>query len=172
MVAQKGTPLHDYISIINLCFPKDIVSYYSPEYPAYLLQHLENFEPKIPSEVVLADRQSSVGSFRSGDVPYPQYKEMPKDEESLPPAFPYKFGEAEGEQYADTASTGGEADVETPFADSSEKDRSKPFLIGAKDSTNEAENKEGHLSVSSDDVPVVQKGRISQEAPNFHTFPC
>lgn len=45
--AQPGTTLMEYISIINNCFPEEIVRYYSPGYPETLLEKVEQYSPKV-----------------------------------------------------------------------------------------------------------------------------
>ncbi|XP_069705435.1 sperm-associated antigen 6-like [Periplaneta americana] len=46
---EPGTKLMEYITIINYCFPKEIVRYYSPGYPETLLEHVELYMPQIPA---------------------------------------------------------------------------------------------------------------------------
>ncbi|XP_044260764.1 sperm-associated antigen 6-like [Tribolium madens] len=45
--AQPGTTLMEYISIINSCFPEEIVRYYSPGYPETLLDKVEQYSPQM-----------------------------------------------------------------------------------------------------------------------------
>lgn len=45
--AQPGTTLMEYISIINNCFPEEIVRYYSPGYPESLLEKVEQYSPQV-----------------------------------------------------------------------------------------------------------------------------
>ncbi|KAG5305849.1 SPAG6 protein, partial [Pseudoatta argentina] len=44
--AEPGTTLLEYITIINCCFPEEIVRYYSPGYPDSLLEAVEQYQPK------------------------------------------------------------------------------------------------------------------------------
>ncbi|XP_025994255.1 sperm-associated antigen 6 isoform X2 [Solenopsis invicta] len=44
--AEPGTILSEYITIINCCFPEEIVRYYSPGYPDSLLEAVEQYQPK------------------------------------------------------------------------------------------------------------------------------
>ncbi|EZA50312.1 Sperm-associated antigen, partial [Ooceraea biroi] len=44
--AEPGTTLYEYITIINCCFPEEIVRYYSPGYPDSLLEAVEQYQPK------------------------------------------------------------------------------------------------------------------------------
>ncbi|KYM79307.1 Sperm-associated antigen 6 [Atta colombica] len=44
--AEPGTTLSEYITIINSCFPEEIVRYYSPGYPDSLLEAVEQYQPK------------------------------------------------------------------------------------------------------------------------------
>ncbi|XP_029680862.1 sperm-associated antigen 6-like isoform X1 [Formica exsecta] len=44
--AEPGTTLSEYITIINCCFPEEIVRYYSPGYPDSLLEAVEQYQPK------------------------------------------------------------------------------------------------------------------------------
>lgn len=39
--AEAGTALKEYVDIIKSCYPEEIVQYYSPAYPAQLLEKLE-----------------------------------------------------------------------------------------------------------------------------------
>ena len=42
--AEPGTKIREYIEVINSCFPDHAVRYYSPSYPASLLQEIESYE--------------------------------------------------------------------------------------------------------------------------------
>ncbi|XP_067213594.1 sperm-associated antigen 6-like [Linepithema humile] len=44
--SEPGTTLSEYITIINCCFPEEIVRYYSPGYPDSLLEAVEQYQPK------------------------------------------------------------------------------------------------------------------------------
>lgn len=46
--AEPGSTLMEYISIINCCFPEEVVLYYSPGYPDSLLERVEQYHPQIP----------------------------------------------------------------------------------------------------------------------------
>ncbi|RZC40985.1 hypothetical protein BDFB_005879 [Asbolus verrucosus] len=46
---EPGTTLMEYISIINSCFPEEIVRYYSPGYPESLLDKVEQYSPQMMS---------------------------------------------------------------------------------------------------------------------------
>ncbi|XP_071455051.1 sperm-associated antigen 6-like [Hetaerina americana] len=94
LVAEPGTPLYDYKTIINLCFPEEIVNYYSPAYSESLLKRLEVFEPNIPPEVLLADRPSSQ-ERPQGFSRCPYYQEPLEDENQLP--LPYLIGDGVAE---------------------------------------------------------------------------
>ncbi|XP_023030020.2 uncharacterized protein [Leptinotarsa decemlineata] len=45
--AQPGTTLYEYITVINSCFPEEIVRYYSPGYPETLLDKVEQYSPQM-----------------------------------------------------------------------------------------------------------------------------
>ncbi|XP_076019898.1 sperm-associated antigen 6-like [Genypterus blacodes] len=45
IVAEPGSPLHEYIHTINSCFPEEIVRYYTPGYSESLLERLDNYKP-------------------------------------------------------------------------------------------------------------------------------
>ncbi|KAB0790956.1 hypothetical protein PPYR_02756 [Photinus pyralis] len=45
--AEPGSRLMEYITIINACFPEEIVRYYSPNYPETLLDAVEQYSPQI-----------------------------------------------------------------------------------------------------------------------------
>ncbi|XP_014283991.1 sperm-associated antigen 6-like isoform X2 [Halyomorpha halys] len=45
--AEPGSSLMEYISIVNSCFPEDIIKYYSPGYPDALLDLVDQFVPKV-----------------------------------------------------------------------------------------------------------------------------
>ncbi|XP_060532951.1 sperm-associated antigen 6-like isoform X4 [Cylas formicarius] len=45
--AKPGTTLMEYITVINSCFPDEIVRYYSPGYPETLLEKLEQYSPQM-----------------------------------------------------------------------------------------------------------------------------
>ena len=42
--AETGTKIRDYIDAINMCYPEQARSYYSPSYPQNLLKEIENYE--------------------------------------------------------------------------------------------------------------------------------
>ncbi|KAL0213023.1 hypothetical protein RCL1_006649 [Eukaryota sp. TZLM3-RCL] len=44
---QSDTTIKELISVINACFPEDIVRFYSPGYSQHILQKVESFEVKI-----------------------------------------------------------------------------------------------------------------------------
>ncbi|XP_070565243.1 sperm-associated antigen 6 [Ptychodera flava] len=43
--AEPGSALHEYINIINNCYPEEIVRYYSPGYSEQLLERVEQYQP-------------------------------------------------------------------------------------------------------------------------------
>lgn len=45
--AQPGTTLYEYITVVNACFPDEIVRYYSPGYPETLLERVEQYSPQM-----------------------------------------------------------------------------------------------------------------------------
>lgn len=45
--ALPGTTLHEYITVVNSCFPDEIVRYYSPGYPETLLERVEQYSPQM-----------------------------------------------------------------------------------------------------------------------------
>ncbi|XP_056639929.1 sperm-associated antigen 6-like [Diorhabda carinulata] len=45
--AKPGTTLFEYITVINSCFPEEIVRYYSPGYPESLLDKVEQYSPQM-----------------------------------------------------------------------------------------------------------------------------
>ncbi|XP_022904975.1 sperm-associated antigen 6-like [Onthophagus taurus] len=45
--AEPGSTLLEYITIINSCFPEEIVRYYSPGYPDTLLEKVEQYSPQM-----------------------------------------------------------------------------------------------------------------------------
>ncbi|KAG5900042.1 hypothetical protein JTB14_009120 [Gonioctena quinquepunctata] len=45
--AKPGTILYEYITVINSCFPEEIVRYYSPGYPETLLDKIEQYSPQM-----------------------------------------------------------------------------------------------------------------------------
>lgn len=45
--AQPGTTLYEYITVVNACFPDEIVRYYSPGYPEQLLERVEQYSPQM-----------------------------------------------------------------------------------------------------------------------------
>lgn len=47
MDAKPGTTLYEYISVINSCFPEEIVRFYSPGYPETLLEKIEQYTPQM-----------------------------------------------------------------------------------------------------------------------------
>ncbi|XP_018575785.1 sperm-associated antigen 6-like [Anoplophora glabripennis] len=47
MDAKPGTTLFEYISVINSCFPEEIVRFYSPGYPESLLEKIEQYTPQM-----------------------------------------------------------------------------------------------------------------------------
>lgn len=44
--AEPGTHLFEYISVINSCYPEDIVRYYTPDFPNTLLERVDQYIPK------------------------------------------------------------------------------------------------------------------------------
>lgn len=55
--ATPGTTLYEYISLVNMCFPDEIVRYYSPGYPETLLEKVEQYSPQIMTVL----RESNMG---------------------------------------------------------------------------------------------------------------
>ncbi|XP_043279064.1 sperm-associated antigen 6-like [Venturia canescens] len=49
--AEPDSKLAEYIKIINCCFPEEIVRYYSPGYPDSLLEKVEQYQPRYPSDI-------------------------------------------------------------------------------------------------------------------------
>jgi hypothetical protein len=45
--AEDGSPLAEYISTINNCYPEEVVKYYSPGYSEQLLDRIEQYQPQI-----------------------------------------------------------------------------------------------------------------------------
>lgn len=45
--AEPGSTLMEYITLINQCFPEEIVRYYSPGYPESLLEKIEQYSPQM-----------------------------------------------------------------------------------------------------------------------------
>lgn len=45
--AEPGSTLMEHITIINACFPEEIVRYYSPGYPDSLLEAVEQYSPQV-----------------------------------------------------------------------------------------------------------------------------
>ncbi|XP_025152679.1 sperm-associated antigen 6 isoform X1 [Harpegnathos saltator] len=60
--AVPGTVLSEYITIINCCFPEEIIRYYSPGYPDSLLEAVEQYQPKC---IFLFDHRSSSDNMDS-----------------------------------------------------------------------------------------------------------
>lgn len=49
MSIEPGTAAMEYVTIINACYPEEIVRYYTPGYPDSLLEKIEQFVPQIDS---------------------------------------------------------------------------------------------------------------------------
>lgn len=49
MNAEPGSTLMEYITVVNACFPEEIVRYYSPGYSETLLEKVEQYCPQISS---------------------------------------------------------------------------------------------------------------------------
>lgn len=45
--AEPGSTMMEYITLINSCFPDEIVRYYTPGYPDTLLERVEQFVPNL-----------------------------------------------------------------------------------------------------------------------------
>ncbi|XP_018335168.1 sperm-associated antigen 6-like [Agrilus planipennis] len=45
--AEPGSTLMEYITIVNACFPDEIVRFYSPGYPDTLLDQVEQYSPQV-----------------------------------------------------------------------------------------------------------------------------
>ncbi|EEB13344.1 Sperm-associated antigen, putative [Pediculus humanus corporis] len=56
--AEPGSTLMEYITIINCCFPEEVVLYFSPGYPDSLLERVEQYHPQIPP-ILVGSRQTS-----------------------------------------------------------------------------------------------------------------
>ncbi|XP_046617131.1 sperm-associated antigen 6-like isoform X1 [Neodiprion virginianus] len=56
--AEPGSMLLEFITIINCCFPEEIVRYYSPGYPDTLLEAVEQYQPKCPSVFTMDQKMS------------------------------------------------------------------------------------------------------------------
>ncbi|XP_015607413.1 sperm-associated antigen 6 isoform X3 [Cephus cinctus] len=59
---ELGSTLSEYISVINCCFPEEIVRYYSPGYPDSLLEAVEQYQPKCPSLLGVEQRGSELST--------------------------------------------------------------------------------------------------------------
>ncbi|XP_034238777.1 uncharacterized protein LOC117643789 [Thrips palmi] len=46
--AEPGSAIAESVAVINCCFPKEIVRYYSPGFPDTLLDLIEDFDPLAP----------------------------------------------------------------------------------------------------------------------------
>ncbi|KAL0270247.1 UNVERIFIED_CONTAM: hypothetical protein PYX00_007720 [Menopon gallinae] len=62
--AEPGSTLMEYITIINCCFPDEVVRYYSPGYPDSLLERVEQYHPQIPP-LLGGSRQSSEDTMKN-----------------------------------------------------------------------------------------------------------
>ncbi|KAK6639762.1 Sperm-associated antigen 6 [Polyplax serrata] len=73
--AEPGSTLMEYITIINCCFPEEVVLYYSPGYPDSLLERVEQYHPQIPP-LLASSRQSSeeeiLENMSAGEEDIPQ----------------------------------------------------------------------------------------------------
>ncbi|BES91828.1 Sperm-associated antigen [Nesidiocoris tenuis] len=47
--AEPGSTLMELISIVNHCFPEEIIRYYSPGYPETFVDAVENYKPTMPA---------------------------------------------------------------------------------------------------------------------------
>lgn len=43
--AEDGSKLREYVDQINVCYPEEIVRYYSPNYAQGLLDKLDGYQP-------------------------------------------------------------------------------------------------------------------------------
>nr|CAD7588167.1 unnamed protein product [Timema genevievae] len=57
--AEPGSTLMEYITIINCCFPEDIIRYYSPGYPETLLDRVEQYQPELQDMALNEERRNS-----------------------------------------------------------------------------------------------------------------
>lgn len=53
ITAEPGSTLMEYITIVNACFPEEIVRYYSPGYSETLLEKVELYCPKVSFIIIL-----------------------------------------------------------------------------------------------------------------------
>lgn len=66
--AEPGSSLMEYITIINCCFPEEVVRYYSPGYPDSLLERVEQYHPQIPSLLVSSRHSSEDDALQTLDM--------------------------------------------------------------------------------------------------------
>ncbi|KAJ9600980.1 hypothetical protein L9F63_000818 [Diploptera punctata] len=57
--AEPGTTLMEYITIINCCYPDELINYYSPGYPNSLLERIDQYQPQIKAMFNMSERQPS-----------------------------------------------------------------------------------------------------------------
>ncbi|KAJ8679410.1 hypothetical protein QAD02_015197 [Eretmocerus hayati] len=53
--AEPGSTLSEYITVINCCFPEEIIRYYSPGYPDSLLEAVDQYQPNCSAEEMKCD---------------------------------------------------------------------------------------------------------------------
>lgn len=52
IAAEPGSTLKEYITVVNSCFPEEIVRYFSPGYPDSLLDKVEEYNPQVMNGII------------------------------------------------------------------------------------------------------------------------
>lgn len=52
IAAEPGSTLKEYITVVNSCFPEEIVRYFSPGYPDSLLDKVEEYNPQVTRGII------------------------------------------------------------------------------------------------------------------------
>lgn len=81
---KPGTALFEYISIINSCFPEEIVRYYSPGYPETLLDKVEQYSPQMMT--VLRETDMNENEMQTDMVNLDEHTSDEDDERNMPPS--------------------------------------------------------------------------------------
>ncbi|CAG9861711.1 unnamed protein product [Phyllotreta striolata] len=81
--AKPGTTLFEYISVINSCFPEEIVRYYSPGYPETLLDKVEQYSPQMMT--VLKETDINETEMQTDMINADDHTSDDEDDRNLPP---------------------------------------------------------------------------------------
>lgn len=65
--AEPGSTMMEYITMINACFPDEIVRFYTPGYPDLLLDKIEQYKPNLNEDT--SSMRVTIAADEEGPMP-------------------------------------------------------------------------------------------------------